>query len=56
MDGTGVKYLEQIRPGYTAVVCYNDEIARRLVAQLVKRGISIPEDMAVVSFDNSQYS
>ena len=27
----------------------------RLVAQLVKRGISIPEDMAVVSFDNSQY-
>ncbi|MBS6349245.1 MAG: substrate-binding domain-containing protein, partial [Oscillospiraceae bacterium] len=53
---TGVKYLEQILPGYTAVVCYNDEIASRLVAQLVKRGISIPEDMAVVSFDNSQYS
>ena len=56
LDGTGVKYLEQILPGYTAVVCYNDEIASRLVAQLVKRGISIPEDMAVVSFDNSQYS
>ena len=38
------------------MVCYNDEIASRLVAQLVRRGISIPENMAVVSFDNSQYS
>ena len=54
--GTGIQYLEQTLAGYTAVVCYNDEIASRLVAQLVKRGISIPEDMAVVSFDNSQYS
>ena len=55
-DGTSLKYLEQTLSGYTAVVCYNDEIASRLIAQLLKRGISVPKDLAVVSFDNSQYS
>ena len=40
----------------SAVVCYNDEIAAHVVAYLTKRGISIPGDIAVVSFDNSQYS
>ena len=37
-------------------MCYNDEVAIRVVSQLKKRGIRIPEEMAVVSFDNSQYS
>ncbi len=40
----------------SAIVCYNDEVAIRIVAQLKKRGVKIPEEMAVVSFDNSQYS
>ena len=40
----------------SAVVCYNDEIAARLISYLTKKGISIPGDMAVVSFDNSPYS
>lgn len=42
--------------GCSAVVCYNDEVAIRVVSRLQKRGIRVPEDMAVVSFDNSQYS
>lgn len=42
--------------GCSAVVCYNDEIAIRVVARLKKRNVRIPEEMAVVSFDNSQYS
>ena len=46
----------EILEGCTAVVCYNDEIASRLIASLIKRGVRVPEDMAVVSFDNSQYS
>ena len=46
----------RILEGCTAVVCYNDEIASRLVSTLLKRGVRIPQDMAVVSFDNSQYS
>ncbi|OUQ78569.1 GntR family transcriptional regulator [Flavonifractor sp. An100] len=40
----------------SALVCYNDEIASRLVSLLLKRGVRIPEEVAVVSFDNSQYS
>lgn len=40
----------------SAIVCYNDEIAIRVVSQLRKRGRAIPEEVAVVSFDNSQYS
>ena len=40
----------------TAVVCYNDQIASFLVKTLLRQGISIPQDIAVVSFDNSHYS
>lgn len=40
----------------SAVVCYNDEIASRVVSYLNRSGLSIPGDIAVVSFDNSQYS
>lgn len=47
--------LEGFR-GCSAIVCYNDEVAIRVVSRLQKRGIRVPEEMAVVSFDNSQYS
>lgn len=40
----------------TAVVCYNDEIAFGLVKCLLAAGKSIPRDVAVVSFDNSNLS
>ncbi len=46
----------QALQGCTAVVCYNDEIANRLISDLIKRRIRVPEEMAVVSFDNSRYS
>ena len=49
----------QIAPilrGCTAVVCYNDLVANPLVEYLTSRNISIPKQMAVVSFDNSFYS
>lgn len=46
----------QCLSGCTAVVCYNDEVASRLVNAITKRSIAIPEELAVVSFDNSQYS
>lgn len=48
--------LDQVLNSCTAVVCYNDEIASRLVAYLLRKGVQIPDDLAVVSFDNSQYS
>lgn len=40
----------------TAVVCYNDEIADKLIRLLLAKGRRVPEDVAVVSFDNSYYS
>lgn len=40
----------------TAVVCYNDEVAFVLIRELLAMGRRVPEDMAVVSFDNSYYS
>lgn len=39
-----------------AVVCYNDEIAYMLIKYLTARGKKVPEDIAVVSFDNSSLS
>jgi GntR family transcriptional regulator of arabinose operon len=46
----------QIVDGCSAVVCYNDEIASHMITSLTQSGISVPKDIAVVSFDNSQYS
>lgn len=40
----------------TAVVCYNDEIAHGLIKRLTELSRSVPEEVAVVSFDNSFYS
>ena len=38
------------------MVCYNDEIADRFVRYLLRIGRKIPDEVAVVSFDNSYYS
>ena len=52
--------LEHFRHFYlqdcTATICYNDEVADRLIRYFLSLGYHIPEDMAVVSFDNSYYS
>jgi GntR family transcriptional regulator of arabinose operon len=40
----------------SAVVCYNDEIAFRMIPLLLQHSISVPQDVAVVSFDNSPLS
>lgn len=45
-----------ILKGCTAVVCYNDQIANPMVDYLLSHKVNIPQQMAVVSFDNSFYS
>ena len=40
----------------TAVVCYNDEVALQVTNLMRTAHRKIPEDLAVVSFDNSYYS
>ena len=40
----------------TAVICYNDQVAVKLIELLRNNQFRIPEDMAVISFDNSTLS
>jgi GntR family transcriptional regulator of arabinose operon len=39
--------------GCTAVVCYNDLVAVEIISLLKRNGIRVPEDISVISFDNS---
>lgn len=48
--------FDQMLKECTALVCYNDEIASYMIGYLRKRGVKVPSEMAVVSFDNSWYS
>ncbi|MYZ36454.1 LacI family DNA-binding transcriptional regulator [Streptomyces sp. MnatMP-M17] len=49
----GLRML-QLDPRPTAVFCYNDRVAMGLYDALRTRGLSIPQDMAVVGFDNQE--
>ena len=40
--------------GATAVFCYNDRVAMGLYDGLRERGLAIPDDIAVVGFDNQE--
>lgn len=42
--------------GVTGVVCYNDEIANKLVQQLSAAGKRIPEDLSIIGQDDSYLS
>lgn len=48
--------IEGLLKECTAIVCYNDEIANFVVNNLLRKGVDIPREVAVVSFDNSRYS
>lgn len=50
------RFLQRQLHSATAVICYNDEVAYLLIRELLTMGKRVPEDMAVVSFDNSYYS
>ena len=39
--------------GCSAIVCYNDDIACQLLPIWAKCGLSVPQDISIVSFDNS---
>lgn len=41
------------RPGFTAIVCFNDLIAAAVCHCLLTRGHRIPQDFSVTGFDNS---
>lgn len=56
LSGAYSDLLDQMLQEFTSVVCYNDEIASYLISHLQKKGKKIPDELAVVSFDNSRYS
>ena len=45
---------ELLKRDVTAVYCYNDRMAMGLYDGLREHGLSIPDDMAVVGFDNQE--
>lgn len=47
---------KQVLDDCSAVVCYNDEVAIQLLSVLRQDGIQVPDDISVMSFDNSTYS
>ena len=49
-------FLQKRLGDATAVICYNDEIAYHLIQALLAAGRRVPEEVAVVSFDNSYLS
>lgn len=60
IDTDDFRHLEQVESylfyrleGCTAVLCYNDELAYLLAGFCQKRGIRVPEDLSIISIDNS---
>ena len=47
-------HLHEILSHSTAIVCYNDQISLRVMDVIRENGLSIPEDLSLVSFDDSQ--
>lgn len=48
------EYLFRRLEGCTGVVCYNDQVAMQVIDLAVKRGLRVPEDLSVVSIDDSE--
>ncbi len=55
-DGFAEDWADRVLASCSAVVCYNDEIAKRFISYLTGKGVTVPDQFSVVSFDNSQYS
>ena len=59
---TRMQVIQQIakhlktNPNITAAFCYNDQIALMLYTELLKEGYKIPEDLSIVSDDDSLLS
>ncbi|MFG6150307.1 GntR family transcriptional regulator [Halobacillus sp. B23F22_1] len=45
--------LTHIEARPTAIVCYNDELAIRLINVLREKNMKVPQDISIVGFDNS---
>ena len=55
-EGENRERIYRVMHNCDGVVCYNDQIAYRLIELLLEKGMKVPEDISVVSFDNSSIS
>ena len=46
----------QRRPDYTAIFAANDQVALGIIHGLHDRGISVPEELSIVGFDDAPFS
>lgn len=53
---TGVQQLLDMDPGASAIVCGNDNTAVGVLKELNRRGIKVPEQIAVTGYNNSEYA
>lgn len=54
LGGEGKKRLEAILERCTAIVCYNDQISMTILDVIRSKGMSVPQDISLISFDDSQ--
>lgn len=52
MKNDPLRILERIKE-CSACVCYNDEVANKLIGICTEQGIKIPEDLSIAGIDNS---
>jgi GntR family transcriptional regulator, arabinose operon transcriptional repressor len=50
----GTNRLSQLLEDCSGIVCYNDQIAVEIMDAIRSQGLSVPEDVSLVSFDDSQ--
>ncbi|RDU22620.1 GntR family transcriptional regulator [Anaerosacchariphilus polymeriproducens] len=53
LEKTKGKILERLG-NCTGILCYNDEVSYSLIEILKKEGMKVPEDISIVSIDNSE--
>lgn len=53
MDKKNYKTLEELVAGCSGLVCYNDQISMGVIQQLAQLGKTVPKNLSLVSFDNS---
>lgn len=51
-DNFAERMLERIA-GCSAIICYNDQIAQRVIKILADNNLTVPHDYSIISFDNS---
>ncbi|WP_163593508.1 substrate-binding domain-containing protein, partial [Klebsiella variicola] len=52
IPGQLLAHIDQGKPRFDSVVCGNDRIALMVYQTLLAQGLRIPEDVAVVGYDN----